>query len=117
MDVIEPQKIEPEVSIDDPTPKSSDSFRDLNFLSLKGYFNVEKPDVDEESAMNYIYDFFEKMDSRSMAETIIGIRSVESKLGAVPLGESRIIAIKNYLKTLSQIEDLNIIKKSMERYV
>ena len=99
----------------DATPPSSTTMRDMNFISLKGFFNIDTPTPEEESAMNYIFEFFDRMEARSMGEILMGIRNIENRLGAVGIGQSRLTATKNYITTLSQIADLNDIKKSMER--
>ena len=108
--------IEPNINIDTDTHvdsiPSSNSYRDMNFISLKGYFGVDSPGPAEEEAMNWIYGQFEKMGSTDMAEILLGIRDIERNLTA-PLGTPRAIAVRNYLKINSQIADLEGQKQAM----
>jgi len=113
MDVITPQEnVEQEIN-HTQNPPSSDSFRDMNFISLKGFFNVERPTVEEEEAMNWIYGQFEKMGATDMSEILLGIRDIEKRM-VTPIGTPRAIAVKNYLKINSQIADLQGQREAME---
>lgn len=111
-DIITPSAPRPENNQQN-TP-SGDSFRDLNFLSLKGYFNVELPTVDQEDDLNFIYKYFEESGAKDMADILLNIKAVERKLGAAPLGTSRVSAVKNYLKIQKQIDDLTKQKSAYE---
>ena len=91
---------------------SSDSYRDMNFISLKGFFGIESPEAGEEEALNWIYGQFEKMGATNMADILLGIRDIERKMIS-PLGTPRVIGVRNYLKINSQIADLEGQKQAM----
>lgn len=117
MDIIEPKQQEEKEPNDTQNQPSSDSFRNLNFLSLKGFFGIENPSVEEEEAMNWIYDKFEKAGATNMSEILIALKEIENKIGIQPLGVGRLIGIKNYLKLNAQIAELEEQKRAMERNV
>ena len=56
--------IEPNINIDTDTHvdsiPSSNSYRDMNFISLKGFFGVDSPEPAEEEAMNWMYEHQDK---------------------------------------------------------
>ena len=43
---------------------------------------------------------------------LLNIRHIETKLGMAPLGESRILRVRNYLKLNSQIAELEALRNS-----
>jgi hypothetical protein len=114
MDIIEPSTTEEKESLDTNHP-SSDLTRDMNFISLKGYFNLDNPSVEEEEALNWIYKEFEKMGTFDMSEMLLNLKDVERRIGVQPPGTSRATAIRNYLKINSQISDLQGQREAMER--
>lgn len=104
------EKLEPVTPHESPEVELSDvrvmPARDANFVSLKGFFGLDNPSTDEIDALNFIYDFFESR-ADSMGDMLIQIRQIEGRVGVAPLGVNRAAHLKNYLKTLKGIEDLN----------
>ena len=96
-------------------PPSSDITKDTNFLSLKGFFNIDDPSLVEEEALNWIYEQFDKMGAVNMAEVLWGLKEIERKMGIGTIGESRVISVRNYLKINAQIADLESQKDAIER--
>jgi len=94
------------------SPPSSNSYRDMNFISLKGFFGIDSPEAGEEEALNWIYGEFEKMGSTDMSEILLGIRDIERRITS-PVGTPRVTAVRNYLKINSQIADLEGQKQAM----
>lgn len=112
MDIIEPkQNTDTEPNHMQSMP-SSDSYRDMNFMSLKGFFGIDNPEAGEEEALNWIYGEFEKNGAVDMAEILLGIRDIERKMIS-PVGTPRVTAVRNYLKINSQIADLEGQKRAM----
>ena len=103
MEVLEPNT--QEEPGDDARPPSPDSYRDMNFISLKGYFGIDNPTVEEEDAMNWIYEQFEKMGPVNMAEILLSLREVERRI-SIPIDVGRLKAVRNFLKINSHIADL-----------
>lgn len=112
MDIIEPKQNIESVDPYIQSAPSSDSYRDMNFMSLKGYFGIESPEAGEEEALNWVFQEFEKMGATNMADILLGIREIERKMIS-PLGTPRVTAVRNYLKINSQIVDLEGQKRAM----
>lgn len=114
-----PTTIQPDVTPStEPThgsPPSVEVIRNMNFLSLQGFFGIQNPDIELESDLNYIYDFYEKRGVRTMAEMLLNIRDAEHRLGAVPINISRANYLKMYLKTQSSIDTMLTEQRAMER--
>jgi len=91
---------------------SSDSYRDMNFISLKGYFGIDNPEAGEEEALNWIFGEFEKNGATNMSDILLGIREIERRMVS-PVGTPRVTAVRNYLKINSQIADLEGQKRAM----
>lgn len=98
-----------------PLNPKTDAYRIQNIQSLKGFFNLETINLDEEAALDYIYDTFEEVGVRDTTEMLLQLKDIGSRLGMVPAGESRVIAVKNYIKILNQINELSKVKSSLER--
>ena len=96
-------------------PPSSDMARDMNFISLKGFFNIENPLPEEEDAMNYIYDRFNKLGVENMSDILWALKDIQQTIGITPIGESRLVQVKNYMRVLDQIGELEKVKQSMQR--
>lgn len=99
----------------DPIPQSGAGLKDVNVVSLKGFLGVKDTTAEEDSALEYIYRFFEEAGVESMAEMLLNIKEIEMRLGVAQLGESRVIKLRNYLKLDGQIQELIKMKKSLER--
>ena len=112
--IIEPKEIvekEPSHEI----PPSGNLARDMNFVSLKGFFNLENPEPGEEDAMNYIYDRFNNLGMENMSEILFALKDIQQTIGITPIGESRLVQVKNYMRVLDQIGELEKVKQSMQR--
>ncbi len=112
--------IQPDIKISEDVssniaPSETFNQRDVNFVSLKGFFNIESPTVEDEDSMNYIMETFENMGAKHMSDVLLSLKNIEMKLGVTSLGVGRITAVKNYLKLNNQIAELELQKQSLER--
>jgi len=96
---------------------SVDGHIDANTAALSGFFKIQDPDVEQGNQLRYITNFFTSHGIHEMAEMMLNIRSIENRLGAIPLHMSTLDAIYNYIKTQSHIEALTQQKKGMESNV
>lgn len=101
--------------IDDISPITTYSNRDMNFIALQGFFGIENATSQQQEDMNYIMEHFGNAGARNMSEILLAIRSIENKLGVTPLGVNRITSIKNYLKISNNIVELQKQREAMER--
>ncbi len=100
--------------LENPKEKYEDFVPILNRIKLQQFFNFSKPSLREEDILNSLYDYFEKQGLLSMDEVFMAINQMEQKLGATPLGQSRINQLWNYVKVLSQIQHYEKFKQSFE---
>jgi hypothetical protein len=85
---------------------------DTNTIALQGYFGGT-PSVEEKDQLGFIYKFFEANGARSMPDILLSIKQIESKLGVVPMGESRVTQVFKYLKIQQDIAKLSQLRDSM----
>jgi hypothetical protein len=88
--------------------------KDLELVPLERYFGTEG-DPKAESQLKYIYDLF-KNDVRTIPEMLMHVRSIEQRLGVVPMGQTRLGQVYQYLRIQGQISELINEQKSMEKY-
>lgn len=115
--------LKPDVaSVDKPVDNSDfsvnnivNSSQDLNFISLQGFLGINNPTTEEKDGMNYIIEFFSQNGAKNMSDILLSIKGIENRLGITPIGQSRISALKNYLKISSTIAELKRQQEAMER--
>lgn len=111
-DIIQPKAIEQPAQ----NKLSDTTITDVSavpIVSLKGYFNIELPTVEEQNCMQWIYSYFESIGTPSTTEMLLNLRGVEQQLGMAQLGESRVKRLYQYFKLNKQISDLQQLKLSM----
>ena len=114
-DTIEPKNIENIEPGDSPSPPSSDRGDEVNLISLRGYFGLDAKDSYHDKSLQFIYNSLSESGVRDMSEMLLYIKDMERRLGPTPLGENRLVHVKNYLKVLMQIGNLEKIKETYER--
>jgi hypothetical protein len=114
MDILQP-KIQEQEPAENTLPGSSPVANQPDLSPLKGYFNTDNPDIDEERALIYINNYFSKNGTESVVQMLTALKEINMRMGMTPLGESRLKATYNYIKVLSQISDLEKTRNAYER--
>ncbi len=97
------------------SPEKTYSDRDMNFLSLQGFFGIENSTSEQQDSMSYIMQFFEEAGVRNMSEVLMSLKGIENRLGITPMGTNRLTSIKNYLKISNSIAEMQKQQQAMER--
>jgi hypothetical protein len=84
---------------------------DFGVLPLKSYFGKETS-TEENEAIEYIYKTLGG-NVQNSPELLNAIKQIEMKIGVSGLGQSKILAIKNYIKLN---KELNFIKDQIREY-
>ena len=115
----EPQSFEPRdvevVGIENPTGKTDETAPVINMSKLQEFLGISHPDYKEINVLNNLYNYFSKKGADSMDEVFMEINFIEQKLGSVPIGQTRLQHLWNYLKVLSLTDHYNNLRKSFER--
>ena len=87
-------------------PESNTALEEGEFAPLVDYFTMERPNLDEQKDLRFIYQWARKQGAEERGEILAKIKKLEIKLGAPPTGENRMKRLINYLKIDAQLDSL-----------
>ncbi len=102
-------------------PKVKDDFAPyVDMFKLQQYFGFDYdkgniPSYKQQQIINGIYEFFDKRKLSSMNQVYKEINLIERKIGLVPLGQTRLNHLWNYIKVLGQLGEYEELRKSYEK--
>lgn len=99
-------------------PQGSINYTGLDALAVTALpqlmrsFNITKPTFEDKDAFNYITKYFQERGVKRVGSLAHEISKITRKIGR---SDNTLRETVNYLRTLEQIEDFKLLKKSMER--
>lgn len=112
MDKIEPRQ---EQEVAEVADAPAINHNEANIRSLQGYFGVEAPSTDQDKKLADIYRMATGDEMYDMEQILLFLRGIEQKLGATPIGETRLNRVYNYLRLMDSMRVLEAKKQMYER--
>lgn len=112
--LIQESEFESTPSVDQVPMGKTETMSVIDYPHLKNYLGMPSPTHQEVTDMQQIWEFLSK-DAKSVGEALSNLRSIENKLAAPQVGENRLTIIKNYIKVMRNLDDLNQEAKSYQK--
>jgi len=74
-----------------------------HFLPLAGMMNIQEPSKEDSEKLSTVWDYF-KGDGKSNAEILYAIRSLENRMSAPGLNETRLNKVYQWVRIRKDIE-------------
>lgn len=91
------------IEVHSPEPQSDLSLTEL--LPVQGFLGIEDPGARQRTQMKAIWDYFGR-DSQGTGDALFKIKQTELRMSPPKLGESRLSKLYNFVKTKTQLVDL-----------
>lgn len=78
--------------------------------SLHSMFSIVNPTTEEADMLKVVQEHFK---DRNDVDTIVGVRSIENRVGAPKMGETRLSRVYQYIKANQQVQEAEKLRDSL----